>query len=267
MTIVAMSEQSLMIEWPVWPTYDKWVGEDQGTPQAWTRYKLRSATWFIDVLEQIGSDHDFERLVGVEMALDGAITSLSSSFDAAVAGLIVACEHRLVAQARAHGIPPPEPSDPWTYHWKAAVGHLLDKRVTGGVSGTVAACAGLSRNVEAALANGPQIGWLETFRRLRNRATHQDTLARHIDVHVGGTQDRTAWQLTVSGQGVDPVAYLRGIHGRLQSLTDLILQIAELLAPNGMTTTPAADSHSATVLGGPPASASGVAQVGRPHSV
>ena len=236
-----MSEQTLRIEWPVGPTYDEWVGEPQGTPQAWTRYKLRSAAWFIDVLDQVGSQRGFERLVGVEMALDGAISGLSSAFDAAVAGLIVACEERLDRHAQANGIDPPKTEDPWHYGWKILAPLLVDARVTGRNSSTATTCAVLRHDIDVAVAATAPAGWLGTFRKLRNRATHQDTLARHIDVHVG-TEQRTTWQLSVDGQGVDPVVYLRTTRTRVEQLTGDMLRVASLLAPNGMATTLPTDS-------------------------
>jgi len=50
-------------------------------------YKLGTAIWYIDLLEDLGAGHGFLLLVGIEMALDGAVTALSSAFDAAVGGL------------------------------------------------------------------------------------------------------------------------------------------------------------------------------------
>jgi len=69
------------------------VGEgDAPTIRAWVRYKLRSAEWYIQALELVGEEVGFDRYVGVEMALDGALASLCGAFDAAVGGLIHASE-------------------------------------------------------------------------------------------------------------------------------------------------------------------------------
>jgi hypothetical protein len=38
-------------------------------------YKLRTAIWYIDLLEDLGARHGFLRLVGIEMAPDGAVSS------------------------------------------------------------------------------------------------------------------------------------------------------------------------------------------------
>ena len=62
---------------------------DTGTAGAWANYKLRCSDWYIHLLDQRNQDCGFERLVGIEMTLDGALASLYSAFDAAVAGVIV----------------------------------------------------------------------------------------------------------------------------------------------------------------------------------
>jgi len=53
-----------------------------------------AADWHTRTLKELGGrERSFDRELGVEMALDGALNGLSSAFDAAVALLIRAVEH------------------------------------------------------------------------------------------------------------------------------------------------------------------------------
>lgn len=219
------------------------VGEETGTSRAWARFKLQAAAWYVELLDELGSRYGFARLVGIEMAMDGALSALSSAFDAAVAGLIVASEERLEVRAKDFSEPAPTRTAPHRYDWSVARKYLCNPTVPGNRPSVVALSKAVVTDVDAALASDGQsgVGWLEELRRLRNRTTHQDTLARHIAVNVGGEiAQRTDWQLTVAGIGHDPVTYLREVHGRLERLLDdRLLQTAELLAPGGRATSQA----------------------------
>src|SRR5674476_910114 len=87
--------ESVATKWPAGPTYAEWVGAEGSG--AWVLYKLRSSSWYIDRLDEVGKLLGFGRHVGVEMALDGALGSLCGAFDAAVGGIIGAVEQYLEA--------------------------------------------------------------------------------------------------------------------------------------------------------------------------
>jgi hypothetical protein len=236
------------VSWPIGPEYAAWVSEENDTARAWSMYTLRTAIWYIDLLEDLGARHGFLRLVGIEMALDGAVTALSSPFDAAVGGLINAAEERLQVQAKDSGTPAPTPIDPWKYTWQVARRYLQ-----GGEVGQEPDTLKLSRaaidEVEDALRTEPRVGWLQVLRRLRNRTTHQNTLSRHIDLRIGGADEGTDSQLSVDGQGRQPVEYLRETHERLHDLvTSTLLPIADHLAPRGLATSKL-DTQSAAIRG------------------
>jgi len=76
-----MSDDTVRVSWPIGPEYTAWVSEENDTARAWSMYKLRTAIWYIDILEDLGARPWILRLVGIEMALDGAVTTLSSAFE------------------------------------------------------------------------------------------------------------------------------------------------------------------------------------------
>ncbi len=83
--------QSLPIDWPVGPQFVE-LDPREGV-YAWVAFKLMSADWYLDRLEQLVAVLPrVEHQVGVEMALDGVLASLCSAVDAACAGVIDAAE-------------------------------------------------------------------------------------------------------------------------------------------------------------------------------
>lgn len=253
--ICRMAAEFMNVEWPAGPAYYDWVGEGSDSPRAWTRYKLRSAAWYVDILERLCSAYGFERLAGVEMAVDGALASLSSAFDASVATVIRACEEQLKADASATGAPAPVPIEPWLYSWGRARRRYSELAGQGLLPDAVTSAWGsLEQLVNLALSRDAPVGWLESLRRLRNRATHQNTLSRHIDLVVGD-DERTTWELVVDGRPEEPVGYLRATSEDVRNLTNKMLDVAHSIAPHGMGVTRLTDSQSVTALA-PPASAS-----------
>jgi len=241
--LLSMMEKFIPVQWPLGPDLQTWTDASIGSPTAWPRYKLRSADWFTAVLNEIGDEHGFARLVGVEMALDGALSALSGAFDAGVAGLILSCEERLKVHALCSGLPIPRPAPPHEYKWDLAKMYLKDERVTGSDQHVLESCQLLIQTVDGALARTPPLGWLETLRRLRNGATHRDSLARHMEVMIsdGGTAEvsRTDVLITVDDSGVNPVVYLRSSRQKITNLLEQhVLHVAELLAPGGKATSP-----------------------------
>lgn len=79
---------------PAGPRYAELLDSDPDI--AWVRYKVWAADWYVARLGELGRTlGNYDRWVGVEMAIDGALGSLSSAFDASVALMIVAAERAL----------------------------------------------------------------------------------------------------------------------------------------------------------------------------
>ena len=149
------------------------------------------------------------------------------------------------------------PIDPWKYTWQVARRHLQGGEVVGQEPDTLKLSRAAIDEVEDALRTEPRVGWLQVLRRLRNRAPHRNTLSRHIDLRIGGANEGTDWQLSVDGQGRQPVEYLRETHERPHRLvTSILLPMADHLAPRGLATAKL-DTQSATICG---SSAQGSAQ-------
>jgi len=186
----------LPVIWPVAPDYMAARGPNPKT--AWVTYKLGSAAWYIDALKQLGQVTDYTRLVGIEMALDGAVAALCAAFDAAHRALVTAVYQR-VGQALP---PPPQFPNAQVY------GRILMNE-----GGDIAQ---IHQDVLAATTrdgNGTALGWLVILKDLRNRMIHQDSLSRFIEVNVGAP-DTTTTGLSLPGAqaAVHPVTYLQGAY-------------------------------------------------------
>jgi len=227
--------------WPVGPRYSEWVQAD-GAP-AWVKYKLRSADWYIDRLEEVGSKVGFDRYIGVEMAVDGALAALTAAYDASIRAVIKAVEmyeEQAVQDGRSAGAPPPV--SPRDYSWQ---GRKRNQQKIPGAKAKLKSVANEIRdiNVESvvadvgqALRSKPSPGWLKALQDLRNAVIHHDTLARHIHVRVGGENPGTTWGLQVAGESKHPVLYLRTASQQMAALTGQLLEVCELLCPNGFPT-------------------------------
>jgi hypothetical protein len=148
------------------------------------------ADWYTRTLESVaGPARNYDRLVGVEMALDGALNSLSSAFDAGAALLIKGAENALEFDE-------PDRLPMRWYSWKNAR-DLLSKPAIGtdpdGTSND--ALWRVILDVDNALAgerDAVPTGWLAQLRRFRNQVAHQDTLARHHN--ADGPTTVRAWE-------------------------------------------------------------------------
>ena len=106
-------QPTLSRQWPVGPPYMTLTIRDKNN-RAWVEYKLAAAGWYLDALSDLEArTGELSRLVGEEMALDGALVGIASAFDAAVAGLIGAIE---VSRGATNLIPVHQ------YSWQAAKG-------------------------------------------------------------------------------------------------------------------------------------------------
>jgi len=200
--------------WPVGPEYLRLAAAGAKNGRAWTEFKLWSADWYLRTLvilhERSG---ELTRLVGEEIALDGYLAAVSSAFDSATYGLIQAIEE-------ARNVPQAQRTPQHQISWTTA---------TNLAASPPAAVLNCMTAVAAALLgwNAPQpSGWLAQARRLRNRSTHMDTIARlHFVPHQPS-------KLKVPGLGdVDPIPYLSGLLPQIRTLTSSILADADTINP------------------------------------
>ncbi|KRC66097.1 hypothetical protein ASE12_15840 [Aeromicrobium sp. Root236] len=148
-------------------------------------------------------------MVGIEMALDGALNSLSSAFDAGITLLI-----RAVEEARDVSVDDRLPV--FRYRWERCRDMLKQSDIAND------SVWRLILEIDAAIEGETHLepaGWLAQLRRLRNRAAHQDSLSRH---HEAGK----VTGLVIQGQRTDASTYLAGMCDRLHDLTEHMIRIA-----------------------------------------
>ena len=196
------------VRWPAGPHYFDLTGSDGGV--AWIRYRVWSADWHTRTLNDLGGLHSsFDREVGIEMALDGALNGLSSAFDAGVTLLI-----RAVEDARDIDLDDRLPV--FRYKWDRCRDMLKQSDIaTDDVWGLILEIDGA---IDGETLPEPT-GWLAQLRRLRNRAAHQDSLSRH---HEAGR----VTGLTIKAQSTDAFTYLAENCDRLHDLTEQMIRIA-----------------------------------------
>lgn len=208
--------ESSSVSWPAGPHYFDLTGSEGAV--AWVRYRVWAADWYTRTLESVaGPDGNFDRLVGVEMALEGVLNSLSSAFDAGTALVINGAETAL-------DLDEPDRLPVHQYSWAKACA-LLRKPGVGADPGGAShdAVSRVIRDVEKALAgerDSVPTGWLAELRRFRNHVAHQDTLARHHDAdgssRVSGFGSRKA----------DTFTYLASACDQVHDLTEQMVSLA-----------------------------------------
>ncbi|KAA1395118.1 hypothetical protein [Aeromicrobium ginsengisoli] len=196
------------VRWPAGPHYFDLTDSDGGV--AWIRYRVWSADWHTRALIELGgTEGSFDRMVGIEMALDGALNSLSSAFDAGITLLI-----RAVEEARDVSVDNRLPV--FRYRWERCRDMLKQSDIAND------SVWRLILEIDAAIEGETHLepaGWLAQLRRLRNRAAHQDSLSRH---HEAGK----VTGLVIQGQRTDASTYLAGMCDRLHDLTEHMIRIA-----------------------------------------
>lgn len=222
--------------WPGGPRYEEWVGA--GGWRGWVLFKLMSADWYVDRLEEVGGALGFDRYIGVEMAMDAALGSINGAFDATVAAVIEASQLFEEQAARDTGEQAPKSIPQHLFSWKDARRKLeATARLNINVEPLLEAvdAALLAESVDAESHEVIPMGWLQQLRRLRNRTVHQGTLARSIDVVIGEPNPQlTSWGITVGGRGEDPVDYIRTARRAVELLLNPMLEVCDLLAPLGI---------------------------------
>ena len=211
-------QPTLSRRWPVGPPYLTLTISDKNN-RAWVEYKLVAAEWYLDALSELEArTGELSRLVGEEMALDGALVGIDSAFDAAVAGLIGAIE---ASRGTAGSLPTHR------YSWQAA------KALAAQAPPVTLTCAqAVDAALSGATAPAPS-GWLAQLRRLRNRAAHQNTLIRHFYRTVGGPPaPQQASQIDVPGRGKEnPLPYLQAQLAATRALCGDILKDSDTINP------------------------------------
>lgn len=204
------------VPWPAGPHYFDLTGSEGSV--AWVRYRVWAADWYTRTLRAVaGPDGNYDRLTGIEMALDGVVNGLSSAFDAGTALLIRAAETFLDVEEDDRLLV-------HRYSW-ANARRLLEKPEVG-TNTDGPANDGVWRviiDIDNALAgerDPDPSGWLAQLRRLRNRVAHQDTLARHHGRSMPST---------VSGFGGhdgDAFDYLARACDQVHDLTEAMVWLA-----------------------------------------
>ncbi|MHA7297725.1 hypothetical protein [Pseudarthrobacter sp. MDT3-1] len=212
--------------WALYYFHLEGAGAMGPTPRAWANYKITAARWYIDTLKNIVDHAGFQRYVGVEMALDGALASLNGAFDATVAGLVGAAERYLRKDDEKLLLTPSHLINDALFVKRMS--ELREQNLDFNVART-------AESVAAALEVGPDknapVGWLQQFRRLRNMPMHQDSAPRNIDVFVGSDAVTT---ILVAGHGREPVEYLEDVTEKIAGLTSPVLDLIEHVLPNGI---------------------------------
>jgi hypothetical protein len=203
--------EASQVSWPAGPHYFDLTSSEGGI--AWVRYRIWSADWHTRALNELaGVDRSFDRNVGIEMALDGALNSLSSAFDAGIALLIRAVEtvREVDTADRLPGI---------RYKWERCRDMLKQADVAN--DDVWRLILDIDEAIEGE-ANPKPIGWLAQLRRLRNRVAHQDSLARHHE--LGGPSNIAG--LSIDGQSIDAFQYLSRLCDRSHDLTEQMIRQA-----------------------------------------
>ncbi len=196
--------------WPLGPHYLRWV-EGKGA-DAWARFKLRSADWYLEALEFAEREVGLDRFVGVEMAIDGVLSSLCAGVDAAAQALLEEVERFAgPSPLRTHR----PAADDWTVLVALAEGAGIELASARPV---VLAVRGSEDETE---------GWLTQLQRLRTLAVRRNVLVRRPNVD-GAARSRL---LEVPGLGQRPVVrYLHATRRRADGLVEALLADVDSLA-------------------------------------
>lgn len=180
---------------PAGPPYPELLESDEAI--AWVRYKVWSADWYTARLGELGGVLGYDRHIGIEMALDGALGALSGAFDAAVAMLTEEIQDELAVESD-------DRVPVHLYGW-ARLRKLLVQVDNNELPMLADVVADIDDALEGANTIDPT-GWLAVLRRLRNRATHQTTLSRTWT--IDGRNESTVIGVTEI-PALDPFEYLK----------------------------------------------------------
>jgi hypothetical protein len=81
---------SSAILWPAGPGFDRPIKAKK--LKAWAKYKMEAADWYLDALLAMSLQQRLERVLGLEMAVEGVIQSLCSAFEVMICALTQSIE-------------------------------------------------------------------------------------------------------------------------------------------------------------------------------
>jgi hypothetical protein len=218
---VAAADPSAIV-WPTGPGFDEPIKSKK--LKAWAKYKMEAADWYLDTLLAISLQAGrVDRVLGIEMAVEGVIQSLCSAFDVMICALTQSIE-------KAAGVPADHQTPRHLASWSrlAAVAKVLDIDLASNLSVSAALLGEHSEEPEGPLA--------QLFL-LRSRARVQDLL---VDVTDGTATDV---RIDVPGRGpLAPVDYLFEARNLVSELLETILHdVADAKA--GRLYIPASNEH------------------------
>jgi hypothetical protein len=193
------------ILWPAGPGFDQLVKTTK--LKAWANYKMEAADWYLDTLLAISLQQErLERVLGVEMAVEGVIGSLCSAFEVMICLLTQSIE-------KAAGVPAEHRTPRHLANWSrlAAAAKVFDIDLASTLSISSALLGEHSEDPEGPLAQ---------LLALRRHAAVEDLL-----VDVPSTSDRNSVLLIdVPGRGPLPIVeYLFEARNLVGELLETIL--------------------------------------------
>lgn len=199
---------------PAGPRYSELLASESN--MAWIRYKVWAADWYTETLGDLGAKFGgYDRQVGIEMAIDGALSSICGAFDASIALLIIAAERRL-------NTPEANRTKPYAYGWRC-----FKQLIAGTAVEALPGMSDMTDEVNAALegqSDDNPTGWLAIIRRLRNRITHQTSLPRTWAFDPSSTSDTVVGITSITD--LDPFEYLKTSCNRISDLTEQMILCA-----------------------------------------
>lgn len=205
-----------------------------GGAVAWVRYRVWAADWYTRTLRSLaGPGGNYDRFVGIEMAIDGALSSLSSAFDASTALIIQGAENAL------------ELNEPTGFKCACTRGRTQGTCSTiqrwppmrrGQAAGKCDGSSSMSTRRWRARGSLSPADALARLRRLRNQVAHQDTLARLPN--AGGPSAVRAF----TTRDVDAFDYLACACDQVHDLTEQMVSLAIHLGAANCTTAGSADA-------------------------
>jgi hypothetical protein len=185
----AIEQDKIKLSWPVGPGHTKKIKVKKA--KAWANYKFVAADWYLNTLRDISlQEGGLRRVLGVEMAVDGVVQSLSAAFDASIFALTGAIE-------RAIDIPKDRRTPPHLANWSklGSVAKYFEIDLASSLSISIALVGEHSDTPE---------GWLAQLLALRSRSIGQNPLTERtrepglscelcIEVPGGGIQPLLAY--------------------------------------------------------------------------
>jgi hypothetical protein len=193
------------VNWPAGPGFSKPLKTKKA--KTWARYKFSSADWYLNTLRDLFvDDGKLQRVLGVEMAVDGVIQALTATFDAAIYALTNTVE-------RAAKIS----KDRRTPVHLASWSKLTAEAQYFGFD--LASSLSVSHALIGEHSEDPE-GWLAQLLVLRRRATCQDLLVSQQDEKTGIAH----LAIEVPGRGPLPLlSYLVETRDLVEELLETIL--------------------------------------------